>query len=79
MERKVALPTTGLRARNDFRLARSPSRINAKRGDHFLQADFPLLIARCHTGLLRDCRPSRRSRTARESIRLSHLAVDGLN
>src|SRR5467141_1714468 len=28
-----------------FRVARNPSRIDAKRGHHFLQADFPLLIA----------------------------------
>jgi hypothetical protein len=27
-----------------FRLARKPSRIDAKRGDHFPQANFPLLI-----------------------------------
>jgi hypothetical protein len=28
-----------------FRLARNPPKIDAKRGDRFLQADFPLLIA----------------------------------
>jgi hypothetical protein len=28
-----------------FRIARNPSRIDAERGDHFLQADFPVLIA----------------------------------
>ena len=38
-------PITGLLARNNFRLGRNPSRVDAKRGDHFLQADFPLLIA----------------------------------
>jgi hypothetical protein len=27
-----------------FRVARHPSRVDAKRGDHFLQADFPGLI-----------------------------------
>lgn len=27
-----------------FRLARNPSGIDANRGDHFLQADFPFLI-----------------------------------
>src|SRR2546430_14293522 len=29
-----------------FRFARNPSRVDAKRGDHFLQADLPLLICR---------------------------------
>ena len=33
------LPRTGL-ARNNFRLARNPSRVDAKRGVYFLQADF---------------------------------------
>jgi len=28
-----------------FRVARHPSRIDVKRGDHFLQADFPVLIS----------------------------------
>jgi len=28
-----------------FRLGRNPSRIDAKRGDRFLQADFPLQIS----------------------------------
>jgi len=38
------LPRTGLLARNDFRVARNPSRTDAQRGDHFLQADFRVLI-----------------------------------
>ena len=29
---------------SNFWFARNPSRIDAKRGDHFLQVDFPLLI-----------------------------------
>jgi hypothetical protein len=29
---------------DSFGFARHPSRVDAKRGDHFLQADFPLLI-----------------------------------
>jgi hypothetical protein len=29
---------------DNFWFARDPSRIDAKRGDHILQADFPLLI-----------------------------------
>ena len=29
---------------SNFRVLRNPSRIDAKRGDHFLQADFPLHI-----------------------------------
>ena len=28
-----------------FQIARNPSRIDAKRGDHFLQADLPVLIS----------------------------------
>jgi len=28
-----------------FRVARNPSGIDVKRGDHFLQADFPVLIS----------------------------------
>jgi hypothetical protein len=38
-------PTKGLLDWNNFRSARDPSRIDAKRGDHFPQADFTLLIA----------------------------------
>jgi hypothetical protein len=40
MADRLSLPPAGLLARNDFRLARNPSRINAKRGDRFLQADL---------------------------------------
>ena len=32
--------------------------VDAKRGDHCLQADFPVLIARCPSGLLPVGRPS---------------------
>jgi hypothetical protein len=38
-----------------FRLARNLSRVDAKRGDRFLHADFPVLIARCPPVLLRVC------------------------
>jgi hypothetical protein len=38
-----------------FRFASNPSRIDAKRGDHFLRADFPVPI-RCPSGLLPICR-----------------------
>ena len=34
------LLTTGLLARDDLRFARNPSRTDAQRGDHFLQADL---------------------------------------
>jgi hypothetical protein len=36
--------TTSIRL--NFRMARNPSSIDAKRGDHFLLADLSLLIAR---------------------------------
>ena len=32
------------RSARDFRVARNPSRVDAKCDGHFLQADFPLLI-----------------------------------
>src|ERR1700688_1077657 len=32
--------------------------------DHFVEADFPLLIARCPSGLLPDCRPCGRINTS---------------
>jgi len=35
-----------------FRVARNPSRIDAKRGDHFLQADFSGLIRTVEPGYL---------------------------
>jgi hypothetical protein len=35
---------TSLLTQNNFRFARDPSRIDAKRGDHCLQADFTGLI-----------------------------------
>ena len=38
-----------------FWIARNPSGVDAKRGDHFLQADLSVLIARCPPGLLRVC------------------------
>ena len=34
----------GTLARNNFTLARNPSRVDAKRGDHFLQADLSVPI-----------------------------------
>src|SRR5208282_1779627 len=34
------LPRTGLLARDNFRIVRHPSRVDAKRGDHFPQADL---------------------------------------
>jgi hypothetical protein len=37
-------PLIGLLARNKFRLARYPPRIDAKCGDQFLRADFSLEI-----------------------------------
>jgi hypothetical protein len=41
-----------------FRVARNPPRIDAKCGDHFLQADFSLLIAAMIS--TRESRPQRR-------------------
>src|ERR1700676_3379907 len=41
-----SLPPSGLLARNNFRLARNPSRVDAKCGDHLLQVDLPGLNAR---------------------------------
>ena len=41
---RINFPLKGLLARNNCRLARNPSRIDAKRGDHFLPADFALLV-----------------------------------
>ncbi len=38
--------------RNDFRLARNPSRVDAKRGDHFLQANISGLILTVGLGYL---------------------------
>jgi hypothetical protein len=48
-------------ARNNFRIARDPSRIDAKRGNHFLQADLPVLNAPCPPELLPDCQPLARN------------------
>jgi hypothetical protein len=38
-----------------FRVARNPSRVDAKRGDHFLQADFPLLIVVSERKIASEC------------------------
>jgi hypothetical protein len=42
---ETSLPLSGLLARKKFGLPRNPSRVDARRGDRFLQADFSLLIA----------------------------------
>src|SRR6266700_244157 len=52
-----------------------PYRLNPREQN----SSFPLKSDAEVTELLPACRPSRRSRTAWESIRPSHLAVDGLN
>src|SRR5260370_18827308 len=44
-------------ADHTFRLRRTPSRIDAKRGDHSLQADLSVLIRSARMGVNRDCRP----------------------
>src|SRR5712692_11474253 len=52
--------SSGVHPSHNFRVARNPSRIDAKRGDHFLQADF--------TGLIPPWKP--------DSLRLAdHLAL----
>src|SRR5580692_3215946 len=39
-------PRIGFRARTNFRIARNPSRIAGRRGDHFLEADLAGLIGK---------------------------------
>lgn len=41
----ATMPASAMSKVDYFRVARDPSRIDATRGDHFLQADFPALIS----------------------------------
>jgi len=43
MTDRLSLRRAGLLARNGFRFARNPSRVDAR--DHWIQADFPALIS----------------------------------
>ena len=50
-------PSSGHGIGNYYRFARYPSRIEAQRGDHFLQADLSLPICMSQSGLFPDSRP----------------------
>jgi len=54
---RVSLRKNGLYGKALFRMHRNPSRVNAKRGDHFLQAELTKTNPAMEAGLLPVSRP----------------------